>query len=1061
MKRIIAWFAENGVAANLLVVAILFAGLLAVNTVRQEVFPEFSTDRIVVTTIYPGAAPEEVEQGVTVRIEEEIQGIDGIKRITSTSSEGISVVTAELMTGYDNRKAKDDIASAVDGITTLPGESERPVVTEALNRRQVINVAVAGDVAISTLKRAAETARDDIAALPGVTQVTLTGVRPPEIGVEIGEEMLRSLGLTFDAVASAVRAGAVDLPGGALKTDDGEILIRTVGQAETGDEIARIPLLVRPDGGVVTVGEAATVIDGFEDTGESARFDGAPTALVQVFRVGDQSALDISRRVKAYVADTADRMPPGVSLTTWEDTTRILQGRMDLLVRNGIQGLVLVFITLALFLRMRLALWVMAGIPLSFLGAMMMMPWIGVSINLISLFAFIIVLGLVVDDAIVVGESVFTRQGKRGGSVTASIAGTNDVSTPVIFGVLTSIAAFAPLLFVEGTMGKVMSVIPAIVIPTLFFSLVESQLALPRHLIHVPPTKPTAENNRWDRFQRRFADGMMNFVKNVYRPQMELLLGRRYLALSAFIAVLFLTIGVVGSGLVRFTFMPNIEADNVVGFVTMPQGTPEKVTAEVIGKMETAARKALGEAERESDGSVWKHLLSTVGEQPFRTRQQGGHGAGATKTGGAHLGEVNIELAPSEERSVSSDDIAARWRDAVGPIPGAVELSFASSLFSAGEAINVQLTGLNMEELRQAADDLKKKLATYPPVFDITDSYRAGKQEVSLTLTRAGETAGVTLLDLGRQVRQAFHGAEALRIQRGRDDVKVMVRYPENERASLTALDSFLVRRPDGVAVPLSSLATVTVGRGYAAIKRVDRRRAINVTTDLDLTRATSGEILADLSRGYLPELTARYPGVGWSLEGQQREQSDSMGSLVQGFLFALVAIYAMMAIPLRSYLQPAIIMLAIPFGLIGAIWGHAVMGLDLTMLSMMGIVALTGVVVNSSLVLVSNINDLRHEGESLADAIREAGVARFRPIVLTAMTTFAGVTPLILERSVQAKFLIPMAVSLGFGVLFATFISLMLVPVSYLILEDVSRWLGRFIPGFHGVDEYETKEGR
>jgi multidrug efflux pump subunit AcrB len=1047
MKRVIAWFAGNHVAANLIMLLMIVGGLATVGSIKQEVFPEIDTDFISTSVIYRGAAPEEVEEGISVRIEEEIEGIEGIKRITSVSREGVGVVTAELMVGTDISEALDDIKSRIDAIETFPVEAEKPVVSQIKIRAEVVNVAVSGDADERTLKVLGQRVRDEIAALPGVTNVQLATARPFEISLEVSEDALRRYGLTFDSVAAAVRRSSLDVPGGSIKTEGGEILLRTKGQAYRGAEFEELVLLTQPDGTRLTLGEVARVVDGFEETDQSARFDGEPAVLIQVFRVGEQDATELARRVKAYVAEAETRMPEGISLTIWQDDSRILKSRLNTLLRNARAGFLLVLLVLALFLRLRLAFWVSLGIPLSFLGALWVLPGLDVSINVISLFAFILVLGIVVDDAIVVGENVYTHRRRTRDRLQASIEGTQEVAIPVIFGVLTTIVAFVPLLVIPGPMGQVMSVIGLVVIACLVFSIIESQLVLPTHLAH--SKEDLAEPPRhgiqgfWKRFQGRFGNGLERFIHGPYRRELARALEWRYATVSIALALLLVTVGLLASGRLRFSFFPAVDADNVVALLTMPEGTRAEHTAEAVRSLEASARELEAQLEAEKKAGVpntVQHILATVGEQPFRNRQEqhpGGSGSGGRT--GSHLGEINVELIPWEEAPrISGTEFANRWRDLAGPIPGAVELVFSSSIFSAGEPINLQLQGESVPDLRAAADRLKSRLGEYPGVLDISDSFRAGQQELKLSIRPSAEPLGLTLADLGRQVRQAFYGEEAQRIQRGRDDVRVMVRYPADERRSLRDLDNMRVRTPNGQAVPFQTVAQAELGRGFSMIRRADRQRTINVTADVDLTRANANEILADLGASTLPTILRDYPGMTYSLEGEQREQQETLSTLIRFYVVALFGIYALLAIPLRSYAQPLIIMSVIPFGLVGAVAGHLIMGYQLSIMSLIGVVALSGVVVNSSLVLVDYVNRRRATGIPLVEAVREASAARFRPILLTALTTFVGLTPLMLEKSLQAQVLIPMAVSLAFGVIFATGITLMVVPCGYMILQDL-----------------------
>jgi multidrug efflux pump subunit AcrB len=1063
MVRTIPWFVRNGVAANLLMAVIVLGGIVTVfglplnklhpaapeikPVLRQEVFPEFSLDLITITVPYLGAAPEEVEEGICLRIEEEIQDLDGVKRIRSTAAEGVGIVSVELQLDADVSRVLDDVKARVDAIDTFPAQTEQPVIREITNRRQVIDVAVFGETDEAGLRLLAERVRDDLSALDSVSLVEMASVRPYELSIEVSESALRRHRLTLDAVAEAVRRSSLDLPGGSVKTPGGEILLRTKGQAYRGEEFERLVLLTHPDGTHLRLGEVARVVDGFEETDQLSRFDGRPVAIVSVFRTGDQDALEIAADVKAYVARTQPGLPEGAFLTTWNDAARVLQGRRDLLLRSGAQGLLLVVLVLALFLRFRLAFWVAAGMAMAFLGAIWLMPLLGVTINLISLFAFILVLGIVVDDAIVVGENIYTHQHSHGEGLRGAIEGAQQMALPVTFAVLTTILAFVPLLNIDGSMGKIMRTIPLIVIPCLFWSLVESFWILPSHLSHLPRQELRTGNGKhlWRRFQARFAAGLRYVAAHIYTPLLERALAWRYLTVAVGLALLMVTFGLVRGGKVRFVFFPDVESDFMSARLKLPQGSPIESTSAAVAQLEESLALLRAEIGDEGEPQAFRHVLAAAGEQPYSCNQRRNAGAAGTRCEiDSHLGEVTVELLPAEQRTLASTELAARWRELTGPIADAMELEFTASLFSAGEDVNVQLTGNDIDELRRVADALKARLGGYAGVYAIADSHLPGKRELKLGIKPAAEVLGLTLSDLARQVRHAFYGAEAQRIQRGREDVRVMVRFPEAERRSLGDVERMRIRTPDGLEVPFSEVATVEPGRGYASILRVDRRRAINVTADVDPARANAGELLGELASTALPEIIAAHPGVRYTFEGQRAEQRDTISGLARGFSFALLMIYVTLAVPLRSYVQPVIIMSAIPFGLVGAITGHALLGLELTILSMFGLVALTGVVVNDSLLMVDFINRKRRAVERLADAVRQAGAARFRPILLTSMTTFAGLSPLMLERSMQARFLIPMAVSLAFGVLFATFITLMLVPSIYLIVEDLRALPGR-----------------
>jgi multidrug efflux pump subunit AcrB len=1037
-----------------MMVFIVLSGIVSLTTVKEEVFPEFDLDRITIQVPYLGAAPEEVEEAVTIRIEEAIQGLDGIKQIQSTASEGSGTVMVELELGADARKVVDDIKSRVDAITTFPVETEKPIISEMTSRMQVTDIAISGDVDPFMLKATTERVRDELTAIPGISQVDIVSAPPYEIAIEVSEIALRRHGLTFEQIADAIRRSSLDLPGGSVRTQGGEILLRTIGQAYRGDEYENLVLWTRPDGSRLRIGDVATVVDGFAETDQFARFDRTPTMMVSVFRTGDQSALEIAALVRDYIDEAQARVPEMISLTIWQDTAQMLSERLSLMLRTGATGFVLVFITLALFLDLRLALWVSLGIPVAFLGAIALMPTLDVSINIMSLFAFVTVLGIVVDDAIIVGENIFRHQELHGEGLRASIEGAQEIAKPVTFAVLTTVAAFTPLLFVPSMIGNVFRVIPLVVIPCLLFSLVESLGVLPFHLSRL---KKQGSSGAWRRFQGIFANGLKRFIRRFYEPFLEVALRWRYLTAAGGVATLILTVGMVLGGWTSFQFFPTLDAPAIAAAITLPQGTPVSVTSAAVEKLEIGAERLRARLLDETGLDYFTHVAASVGDQPMSSRGGGPIGP-VQDLAASHVGEVTIEMAPSETRIYNSEQVGLMWREMTGPIPEAVDIHFNLSAMTPGDDIDVQLSGRNMDDLRAAADEIKRRLAEYAGVYEISDSFRAGKEEMRLGIRPAAETLGLTLQDLGRQVRQAFYGEEAQRIQRGRDDIRVMVRYPEDDRRSLGDLERMRIRTPGGGEVPFSQVAVVEPGRGFASIRRVDRNRAINVTASTDAAVTSSGQVIADLQARILPDVLASYPGVFFSFEGSQAEQIDAIAGLQRGFLLALLMIFALLAVPLRSYTQPIIIMSAIPFGLVGAVWGHFIMGIDVTMMSMFGLVALSGVVVNDSLIMVDFINRKRRLHPDIAVAAREAGVNRFRPILLTSMTTFVGLFPLMNSTSFDAAFMKPMSVSLGFGVLFATVITLILVPTAFLILDDIQRAMRTLFGLRESVAQLEVK---
>ena len=1035
MQRASEWFARNPVAANLLMAFIVGGGLIGMDRVRGETFPDVALDTLTIEMPYLGAAPEEVEAAVCIRIEEAVQGIEGIEEIVSTAYEGLCIVVVEVALHADSRSVLDDVKTRVDAIETFPARAEEPIISEARTQIRVVDIAVSGRADELALRRVAERVRDDLLSLPEITQVQFASVRPYEISIEVSESALRRHGLTFDDVARAVRRSSIDLPGGWVRSEDGEIRLRTVGQAYRGTGFENLVLLARADGTRLHVGDVATVVDGFAETDQFGRLDGEPAVLLSVFRTGGQSDMEISRAVNDYLERKVPTLPEGIRLTKWMNQADALVDRLGLMLRNGIAGLALVFALLAVFLELRLAFWVCLGIPISFLGTFMLMPGLDVTANIVSTFAFIMVLGIVVDDAIIVGENVYRHQRRGRAPLEGAIRGVQEVATPVLFAVLTTVAAFAPLLFVPGLLGEMMRYVPLVVIPCVLFSLVESLNILPAHL-----ATRSDWQGRWSRFQRVLADGLETVADRVYRPALAASLRWRYLTLAAGASVLVLTVGLVLGGRVAFHFFPAPEADVVYATLTMPPGTPAAVTAAVAQRLEDSAERLRREVIEQAGSDPLRHVLTAIGNQPLGTAP-GPLWSRPNETSG-HLVQVMLELAPAGERDVRADPLGRRWRELTGPIPEAVELGFSASDLLPGEEVDVQLVGADPVQLRAAVEHVKNGLRGFAGVHDVSDSFEGGPREMRIGIKPAAEALGLALEDVGRQVRQAFYGEEAQRIQRGRDDIRVMVRYPADARRSLGDLENMRIRTPDADEIPFGYVAAVETGRGVSTIRRVNRNRAINVTAALDETVTSAGAVYAALAADVMPAVEREHAGVRYSFEGSQADQDAVVGSLQVGFPLALFAIFALLAIPLGSYVQPLIIMSAIPLGFVGAVAGHIVMNEDVTMLSMMGIVALSGVVVNDSLVMVDFINRERRGGRSLLAAVQAAGVARLRPILLTSITTFTGLAPLLMEEGAQADFLKPMAISLAFGVLFATAVTLVLVPAAYLILEDLERLL-------------------
>ena len=1042
MKDSIGWMAKNHVAANLLMMLFVVGGLILGLQIKQEVFPEVVLDQIQISVAYPGASPDEVEEGIILPIEDNISGVDGLKEMTATAREGVGSVTAVVQQDVDPDLFLQDIKAEVDRITTFPEEAEKPVIAKLVNRREVASLVVYGQVSERALREQAEAIRDELLDMKGITQAELNGVRPYEISIEISESTLRAYNLTLNEVAKRIGKASLDMPGGTIKAAGGEILIRTKEKRYLGPEYGNIAIITTPDGMQVRLKDIATIRDSFAETDTFARFNGMPAASIAVYRVGEQKPTEIAGLIKKYVATKSTVLPDSLHLAVWNDRSELLQSRMQLLIKNAALGLILVLITLSLFLQIRLALWVMLGIPISFLGALFLMPALGVSINMISLFAFIMALGIVVDDAIVVGENIYEHRQQGKPYLEAAVDGAREVAMPVLFSILTSVAAFVPLLAVTGTMGKFIRVIPLVVISILLVSLVESVYVLPSHL-SLGRHREKDQYNLFERFRLRFAAALQRFIDGPYRSTLSFCLSHRYLTLSIAVAVLLISVGMVRGGIIQFHFMPVVDSDQVKVNIAMPLGTPVAETATIQRHIAETAKTVIADFDKErgAERSSLRQLYAVVGSKLTR----GGPGSSGSSTGGSHLAGINLRLIPSEERDFPAQEITTRLRKAVGEIPGIDSLSFSSNLMHVGANIDVQLADNSFETLTKSAERLKEVLRQYPGVGDIADSHPEGKMELKLHLKPAARTLGVTEEELGKQLRSAFYGAEALRIQRGRNEVKVMVRYPEADRMQLLSFENMRIRTPDGHEIPITEAATIVSGHGFSTINRHDRKRVLDVTATVDSAVANSEDILKELKATVLTDLMNDYHGLTYNLEGEQKERRESMASMGKGFLLALFAIYALLAIPFRSYAQPLLIMTAIPFGIVGAIAGHLLMRYDLSIMSVFGIVALSGVVVNDSLLLIDKINRDRQDGLEARQAVEDAGCRRFRPILLTSLTTFFGLTPMILETSVQARFLIPMAISLGFGIMFATGVTLILIPTLYMTLEDIKQIIGGF----------------
>ncbi|MCB1581550.1 MAG: efflux RND transporter permease subunit [Marinicella sp.] len=1025
----ISWFARNHVAANLLMVSILFIGLLSINTrIPLEVFPSIELDMVNINTRLPGSTPTETELGITIRVEESISDLEGIETITSRSSEGNSSVTVELANGYDSQVLLNEIKNRVDAINTLPVEAEKPLVSKSTRRREVISVVVFGDVTEQELRQVSQQVRDDIIAIDGITQVFLENVRPFEIGIEVNQNMLREYGITIDQIAAAINSNSLDLSAGNIKTSGGDILLRTQGQAYGQEQFENIVIRNRADGSLLRLGEIATISDGFEEQAILNRFNGKRAMEIEVYSVGQQSAIEVADKVKAYISAAQAKLPQSVQLDYWRDRSQIVKNRLNTLVNSAIQGGILVLILLTLFLRPKVAFWVVVGIPVSFMGALSLLPLFDITINIVSLFAFILVLGIVVDDAIVTGENIHSHMERHGDGLRAAIEGTQEVATPVTFGILTTVAAFIPLALIEGGRSVFFKQLPYVVIPVLLFSLIESKFVLPAHLKYMKKQKN--EMGAFGRFQKRIAQGLEKFIVRYYQPLLLKAVKNKTLTFTLFLTVVVLVYSMVFSGWTRFIFFPRVPSEIARATLVMPIGTPFELTDKYV-QLITEKTQILRE----------KYHNKSTGEDLIINIMSSSGSAGGEGSGQSHIGRVMFQMVPPEKRQtqISSDKLVQEWRELIGPIPGAEEINYRAEIGRSSNPIDIRLSGQNLDELQRFASQVKLQLQQYPDVFDISDSLSNGKNQLELELKPQGQVLGITLNSLARQVRQAFFGAQVQRIQRGREDIRVMLRYTLAERSTINTLENLIITAPDGTQIPFNEVGQVISGKSPSVINRLDRKRTVNITADVNKETINMAAVNAEMSE-FLDKLVGPVTGVSYEFGGEAEEQRESFGTLFYGLIAVLFVIYALLAIPFKSYTQPAIVMSIIPFSPAGAIIGHWIMGMNLTILSLMGMLALTGVVVNDSLVLVDYINKKRQQGMALMEAVTKAGMARFRPVLLTSLTTFVGLMPLIFEKSTQAQFLIPMAVSLGFGIMFATFMTLFLIPVNYLLLEDGIR---------------------
>ncbi|MBV1916764.1 MAG: efflux RND transporter permease subunit [Sphingomonadaceae bacterium] len=1044
-KGIIAFMARNGVAANLLLMSMVIAGYFAFTTISQEVFPEGSLERVSVTLEYPGATPEEVEESIVQKVEEAVQSIEGVKKVTSVAAEGAGTVVIELQYGTSVERALDDVKSEIDQIQTFPLEAEEPNIREMTNRQSAMRIAIFGDAPEATLKETAYQLEDALSALDEISFVDTSAIRKYQIYIDVPQDRLRALGLSLNDISQVVAAGSLDSPAGAIKTTTEQVRVRTVGQNYNQTDFEDIIVVSEGDGATLRIRDIANVSDGFEDNDVITRFNDQPVAFVDVYRTSDERVLDVAEAARTHLTEEfSETLPHGVQYAIFDDGSDIFNQRLGLLMKNALIGLVLVLAALTLFLDIRLAALTAVGIAGTFIGAIFILEQLGSTLNMFSLFGFVLALGLVVDDAVVVGENVYAERERGRSGVGAAIAGAQRVAMPVIFAVITTIVSFSPIFAVGGLMGKIFRDVPLVVIAVLSLSLLEALLILPFHLSSLPAHGTKAKNKvlrKLHEVQVAFDKHFQSFVAGPLDRMLRFAVSMPYMILACASAVLIVTFATIPSGLIKFGFFPDIEADSVKAQLEMPAGTKIERTEKVVQKIEAAGKRAVERltSEIDPDAPFLDATYTTVGMSVANTGP-----LGVNQTVRANLASLELKLVSAELRDISAKQLEDTWREELGPVPEVRSLSISSSLIRIGDPVSVKLSHPNEQVLKELGRKLTEKLAAIGGVYDIENDQDAGMQEIELRLRPSARTLGISLRDVASQVRAAFFGAEAVRVQRGREDVRVYVRLPENERDSIADVENFRVLTPGG-SVALSALAEASFSQSPSVIRREGGRRITTVSAEVDKDVVTSDEVSALLQAEIMPQLVRDYPDLQFHLGGVQEEQEQSFSRLGPAFLLAMITIYALLAIPFRSYVKPLIIMAAIPFGMIGAIFGHLLLGIPLSILSMFGIIALSGVVINGSLVLLDFIDENLRNGMEREEAIIDAAKSRFRPILLTALTTFIGVAPITFETSLQAQFLIPMSASLGFGVLFGTVLLQLIVPaLSILQMRASDRIFGR-----------------
>lgn len=1051
MSRLLNWFVTNRVAANLLMAFLIVAGLVAWPNLRKKLNSDVTPNVLSVGVAWPGATPTEVESALCIPIEERIQGLEGVAHVSSLAEAGVCRVFAELGLAPDTPRVRDRIQASVDAIDSFPEDAGKPRVEELKPTEHALTLVLSGPTDIGTLRRLGEALRDEILDLPAVTRVELVGAPAQEVAIEVSERALRRHAIGFDDVAAAVRRSSLDLPGGLLRGAESEILLRTDGRALRGADFADLVLLSREDGTLLRLGDVASVVDGVSEDSIAKRLDGQPAVLIRVLQAEDQDLFRIAEPVHAVVERTRRRLPEGIQLLVWNDYSEHLRERLDLLLDNARSGLVLVLLTLLLFLPFRLAAWVSLGIPVAFLGAIAVLPVFDVTINTMSVFAFLVTLGLVVDDAIVVGESIAARREEEPSPLRAAVDGVREVALPVSLAALTTMVAFLPIFFVPTVVGRTARELPIIVIACLLFSLLECLFVFPAHLAHHGEGGARPRQPGLAALQSASQSALRGFVEHAYLPAIEFTLRWRYAVAAAALAILLLSASLLLGGRVESVYAPHLEGRYVRASLTLPRGSSQQRTEDALRHVEAAAGRLADELARAEDAAVVLHVLGSLGEQPYLRQQNALSPTTWSQFEGHHVAEVELLLSPPDERRIQSAEIAERWQALSGAVPGVMSSSFSSQTLISSSALEIELAGARLDELRRAADDLSLALGRYRGVSDVSDSLAGSQQELRLHLRPEAEAYGVALADLARQLRQGFQGEELQHVQRGRDTVPVLLRYPASERRSLGDLERIFIRTPQGTRLPFTAVAEAELVPGASAIRRAERHRVVTVTAEVDDRKANPSDIVRSLRGDVLPAIAATHPGVSIRVRGQEREQAQTRASLERGLALALLGMYALLCLALGSYVHPLIVLSAVPFGIAGVVLGHGLVGWQLSSFSIIGMVALAGVVVNDSLVLVHAVNGRVAAAEPLRRALVGACSTRFRPVLLTTVTTCAGLTPLLLDPSTQAAWVRPIAAALAFGEIFSTAVILLLVPVLYAILDDLRALPARLSPAATG----------